>query len=211
MIRDAFLVTAAEARDLIASREVDRRWDEPSALREMTIGALAGHLARCAVVVEEYLDGPPPAPGRLLTADQYYVEGVALSDDIDDDLNRSVRDRSVAVAAAGAANLVAMVDDAVSRLHARLSAEPPDRAIAVIGGIAISLDEYLVTRLLELSVHIDDLCVSLDRPTPDLSPVAAMCALGCMLQMARARHGDLAVLRSMARRERDAVSALRVL
>lgn len=210
MIRDAFLVTAAEARDLIAGRDVERRWDEPSALREMTIGSLAGHLGRCAIVVEEYLDGPPPAPGRLLTADQYYIEGVGLTDNLDDDLNRNVRERSVAIAAAGATGVVTLVDDALGRLRTRLPEQPSDRAIAVIGGIAISLDEYLVTRMLELAVHIDDLCVSLERPTPDLSPVAAMCALGCMLQMARSRHGDLAVLRSMARRERDTVSALRV-
>lgn len=211
MIRDAFLETAAEARDLIASPDVERRWDDASALRAMSIGALAGHLARCAIVVEEYLDGPSPAPGRLLTADQYYVEGVALTDDLDDDLNRGVRDRSVAVASAGAGQVVASVDEALARLRERLPREPADRSIAVIGGIAISLDEYLVTRLLELAVHIDDLCVSLGRPTPELPAVTYMCALGCMLQMARARHGDLAVLRAMARRERDSTSALRVL
>jgi len=214
VLRDAFLETAHEARDLIASRDVQLRWHEPSALREMSVGALAGHLGRCAIGVEEYLDGEVPANapglGGPLTADQYYTQGVALTDDINDALNTGVRQRGQEMAAEGQDALVGRVDGGLARLAARLTLEPSTRTIVVFAGSVITLDEYLVTRMLELAVHIDDLAVSVGRAPPDLPAATYMYALGCMLQMARARHGDLAVLRAMARRERDTVGALRV-
>jgi hypothetical protein len=63
----------------------------------------------------------------------------------------------------------------------------------------------------ELVVHIDDLAVSVGRPTPDLPATATACTIGCLLEIARTRHGDLAVVRALSRRERDPISALRVL
>jgi hypothetical protein len=211
MIRDAFLETAHEARDLLASRAVGQAWPEPSTLREMSVGALAGHLARCAIGVEDYLDGDAPEPGAApLTADQYYTRGVALTSDIHDALNAGVRERGEQMASDGQGALVERVDAALARLGPRLPSEPVDRLVKAFAGSVMTLDEYLVTRTLELAVHIDDLAVSVGQPTPELPPVTYMCALGCMLQMARARHGDLAVLRAMARRERDAIDALRV-
>lgn len=210
MIRDAFIATAAEARALIASRDVARRWDQPSALAEMTIGALAGHLARSVLLPEIYLAEPEPAPdARLLTADQYFDES-HITPDLGDDLNVGIRSRAAQDAADGVDALIERLDAAREWSRSTLPALAADRRIAVRGQIPMLLDEYLVTRLLELAVHIDDLCVSVGRATPDFDPVTAMCALGCMLQLARTRHGDLAVLRAMARRERDAVGALRV-
>ena len=80
----------------------------------------------------------------------------------------------------------------------------------LIGGLAITLDEYLVTRTVELVTHIDDLAASIDVPTPTLPEAALVTAVDCMVEIARLRHGDLAVVRALARRERDPLAALRV-
>ncbi len=55
------------------------------------------------------------------------------------------------------------------------------------------------------------LAVSLHLDLPDLPVEAAGLAITTLVDVARLRHGDLAVLRALTRRERDAASALRVL
>jgi hypothetical protein len=58
-------------------------------------------------------------------------------------------------------------------------------------------------------VHIDDLCVSLGRPTPTLPGVEV--AISTLIDVAALRHGELSVLRALARRERDPDEVLRVI
>ena len=67
---------------------------------------------------------------------------------------------------------------------------------------SMSLDEYLVTRLLELVVHLDDLAVSLGVDTPAVDAQAVDLVTQCFLGVARIRNGDVAVIRALARRER---------
>lgn len=210
MIRAAFVDTSIRARDLLAAPETIARWDGPSALDHMTVGALAGHLARAILLPDSYLTQAEPPADDLLTAAQYFV-ATGLTPDVGDALNTEIRDRGAAEAAAGPSALLDRVDRAIAGYQTSLAAQRPDRRVASLGGRAILLDEYLVTRLVELAVHVDDLAVSCGRPTPELSPTAYACAIGCMLQIARDRHGDSAVVRAFARRERDSVSALRVL
>jgi hypothetical protein len=81
----------------------------------------------------------------------------------------------------------------------------------VFQDLVIRLDDYLATRLVELCVHTDDLAASLELPAPQLPEPATAAAICTLVDVARIRHGDAAVLRALARRERDAVSALRVL
>jgi hypothetical protein len=66
------------------------------------------------------------------------------------------------------------------------------------------LDDYLVTRTIELAVHLDDLAVSIGVDTPSLDPRAIDLVTACLVKIARIRHGDVEVLRAMARRERVA-------
>jgi hypothetical protein len=73
------------------------------------------------------------------------------------------------------------------------------------------LDEYLRTRLVELTVHIDDLALSLDVDPPVVPSAAYEVAIGVLVEVGRRRTSDLAVLRALTRRERDDVDALRVL
>ena len=176
----------------------------------MTVGALAAHLARGLITVETYLDGPaaevtvPP-----MSAARYFAELTATAADLDSTLNVGVRARAAEGATAGSATVLQSFAETLARLEARLGDERPDRRVAVIGGRVLTLDEYLLTRIVELTVHSDDLYASLGEETPSLA--GGEVTIAVLVEVARLRHGDLAVVRALTRRERDPANALRVL
>jgi hypothetical protein len=200
-VRTTFLAAAYATRTAIADRDVARRWDEPSALERMSIGGLAGHLARGVFTVQEYLAEAPPAGGSTVSPAAYFVEGVKLTSNIDDELNAGIRARAHAEAAEGHTALLSRLDDAIERLTEALSREPASRTVAVRGGTPMLLDDYLVARVVELVVHLDDLAASIDSE-PAIPRDGLDVAITCMVDMARLDHGDTAVLRVLARRER---------
>lgn len=208
--RKAYLLGAERAVGLLATEEVASRWARESVLPGMTVGGLAGHLARSVLQVEWFLDGEmggaePVSPVR------YYARlvGTSLPDSA---LNIGVRARSEETAAAGPAAVAEQTRAAWERLAQRLSQEPADRRVAVLHrpGEEMLLDGYLQTRCVELAVHLDDLALSVDAhcPTPEATLAVAVDVL---VAAARDRHGDQAVLHALARRERDVDQALRVL
>ena len=208
-VRAAYLATLDRAPDVLAAPEIAAAWDDDSVLREFTVRGLAGHVARAGTLVESYLDAGFPEQTRDVTdAAEYYLLA-AVSSDVDDAMNTGIRERGESVAEAGHAAVVEMVQTARESLVARLAGEPADTRIAVIAGMVLPLDEYLVTRIVELVVHTDDLAVSVGIPTPEPDPVAATLVTHCLVSLARRRHGDLAVIRALTRRERDTVEALR--
>jgi hypothetical protein len=206
--RLTFLAAAAEARSILVLADVEERWDAPSALAGMTVGALAAHLARGAVTAHTYLGARVEGDVEPISAAAYYSSLEALSD-ADSDLNVGVRTRAAEAAAAGVRSVIAAFDDAVTHLRHALSEEPDDRLLEVRSGLVLPLDEYLLTRILELTVHTDDLCISVGHDTPALSGMSLSIAL--LVDVAELRHGEVAVLHALARRERDTVHALRVL
>lgn len=205
-VRTAFLAAAGAAAALVGRKEVGDRWDEPSTLEGLTIGALACHLARGLLTVHWYLDMPEPDP-PLTTAPEYFAAFATLRSDPATDAG--IVDRSVEMAAAGWARLYLDVGRALDRLTERLPTEPAEHRVPAMGR-ALLVDEYLRTRIVELVVHLDDLSRSLRVPAP-APPEATVAAIAVLLEAARVRHGDQAVLRALARRELDAVNALRVL
>ncbi|HEY8369066.1 MAG TPA: maleylpyruvate isomerase N-terminal domain-containing protein [Thermodesulfobacteriota bacterium] len=207
-MRETWFEAAAVARGLLASPETAARWDAPSALAEFSVRGLAGHLARAILVVESYLDAPPPSGPPIPAA--AYFPAVLTTRDLSDPLHVGIRARGEALAADGPAALVAAVDAVLARLRTRLPAEPRDRLVAVTGGHVMRLDDYLVTRMVEITVHTDDLAVSLGLATPDWPAAVSDAVVGHLLAAARRKHGDLAVIRAFTRRERDSVDALRV-
>ncbi len=209
MIRPTFLETARIGRALVAAPEVRQRWNEPSALPKMTVGALAAHLGRAALTVVSYLASELPEPlPALASPEEYFVTG-ALTTDIDDELNTGIRDRSIAAAANGRDEVLRVFDEVLVAVDDALTTEPTDRAVAVFGSVML-LDEYLVTRMVELAVHIDDLAVSVGVGTPALPALTVDRVVACLTGMARRRHGDLAVLRALARRERASIAVFPV-
>lgn len=208
-VRRAFLDASAVAVDLVAAPEVAARWDEPSALELWSIRGLAGHLVRATTGVEAYLDADPDPVGTPMSPAAYY-DGALVSDDLNAEEHRAIRERGEQMAAAGLDALRAEQVAALDRLRERLGTEPGTRAVKVFNDFVLTLDDYLVTRVVEITCHIDDLAVSVGLPTPQLPMEATDTAIRALTFVARHRHGDLAVIRALARRERDEVEALRV-
>ena len=209
MIRAAYLRTARSGRDLVAAPEVSAAWDAPSALREFTVRGLAGHLVRAATVVEPYLDRDEP--DGPVVGPAVYFGAVTEEPDIGAEIHRRIREGGEGEAAQGQAALVARYDASIERLERRLPGERADRRVRAFRDFVLTLDDFLVTRCIELLVHIDDLAVSVGLPTPVADTEAMGATITALVDAARLRHGDLAVLRALTRRERDSVEALRVL
>ncbi|HET9772098.1 MAG TPA: maleylpyruvate isomerase N-terminal domain-containing protein [Acidimicrobiia bacterium] len=198
---------------LESTPELVERFDGPSALAEFSVRGLAGHLRRAMTSLDGYLDRPGPAAGApgTVTAARYYATVLGDSTDIDSDLHRSVRQRGLEAAPGDPDAFALEWADVAGALVDRLVREPSERLIEVYGGLVMTLDEYLVTRLVELVVHGDDLAVSLGVAPPPLPPAATGLVITTLVEVARLRHGDSAVVRALARRERDTAGALRVI
>jgi hypothetical protein len=135
---------------------------------------------------------------------------VIQTNDLDSDLHRTIRKRGDDMASEGFTRLYQRVSSVAERLRERLPSEALDRLVSVLDGVALSLDDYLATRIVELVVHSDDLAVSCGLATPEFPAKALRLATDALVDTARQRHGDLALILALARRERDAIHALRV-
>lgn len=208
--RRSFLDAVAVVRPLLADPAVAQAWDRPSALAGFSVRGLAGHLLRAVTTVVEYLDASPAEEAPRLDAATYLTE--AITADPSHPSNVDIRRRGEESAAGGHGRVVQRWDEASGELARRLPGEDPARLLGVLGGrVTISLEEYLKTRLVELAVHADDLAVSVGLPSPDFPEEAGEAVIGVLLETARRRHGDRAVIRAFTRRERDSVEALRVI
>jgi hypothetical protein len=98
----------------------------------------------------------------------------------------------------------------VTRVSETLDRASPERVVAFFNGaFPMRLDEFLRSRILELVVHLDDLTCSVgvaELPVPT-EAIELTCHLGLDIDMKR--YGREEVLRSLFRRDRAAVDALR--
>jgi uncharacterized protein (TIGR03083 family) len=199
---ELFLSTAHTMVEALAHPTITQTWREPSALEGYTIGGLAAHTARSIRTLLIYLDGPEPA-GTLITPVQYFLNGLKDEDPIDSDLHRSIRQRAVDVAADGPAELLEAATADLSALTGRL-ATTSDRTVEVFGGATMLLSDYLVTRMGEIVVHLDDLAHSIGDDLPEPPGDAIDLTLATLFEMAVARSGPGAMLRALSRAERIA-------
>jgi len=198
-VRDQFLAGAAVVLDAVSSEAVVAAWESPSILPEQSVGSLVGHLARGSVwVVDEYLDRPSPASGRIdfESAAEYFATLMSM---VTEDDHAAIRARGAEVADRGHAAIVEQLRATLDRLRARLPAEPPDRRIAVYGNSVMRLDDYLWTRIVEQVVHLDDLARSLVvEPWPN-PPDAEALVIACGAEIGRRRLGGQAMIRALYR------------
>jgi len=106
--------------------------------------------------------------------------------------------------------LIAAAEKCVEELVGRLDAEPPARRVTVFDHQVMLLDEYLKTRLVEFVVHAEDLALSIGSGV-GLPADAIRLATDTAVAATRNKHGDLAFLRGLTRRERDTDNATRLL
>jgi hypothetical protein len=206
----AYLDTADRAVALLAAPEVAASWEGPSALPGMTVGGLAGHLAYQILSVDPVLREPASQdlPIPLL---EHYARAVWLGAPLDAEVNAGIRAKGEGIGSAGARALPAHTREALARQREGLPRLRGDQSVFMPQtGWALSLDDFLVTRMMELAVHMDDLAVSVGATGPELPDAAFDSVLTLLVRLSARRHGQAALLRALARAERapSVVSAL---
>ncbi|MGH7747151.1 MAG: maleylpyruvate isomerase N-terminal domain-containing protein [Candidatus Dormibacteria bacterium] len=206
--RRAWLDSLSVARSVLELPSARERWDAPSALSGWTIGGLSAHIIRGASLLTGYLDADVPDAAEVITPAEYWRR---IPADATQPIHVGIRERGQQQAERGIDALLAELDDAQRQLAAAFQTVPDGRLIAAFAGLVLTLDDFLICRCVELTVHTDDLCVSLAIDTATMPVDALELSIDCLVGAARLRHGDVAVLRALTRRERDGVAALRVL
>lgn len=198
----AFVDAARTATALVLDPQVEQRWREPSALAQMSVGALTSHLVAQVVSTAAGLFDPSATsteqPVGLL---DHYERAAWVGADIDDEANVSIREGAERTAADGYAGTRARLERACHQL------DPwPAKAPAVVRmpwwGWSLTLDDFLLTRMMELMVHADDLAVSLGVPTPEFPRSVTRPVFMLLTALAERKHGQTAVVRALTRAER---------
>lgn len=204
MIRTAYLDAAAVAAALLREPILAERWDAPSALPDFSTGGLARHLANQVTHVVTLLAGPPARSAVPVL--EHYTRNTWLTSGVDSEANVGIRRRGEQDAAATtAAELADAVDAALEVLRTQVPAQPADRLVD-FGPWGLSVNDVLLTRTMELVVHVDDLAVSLGVPTPAMPDAANEATIDLLSRVAAWRHGALSVVRALARQERAPAS-----
>ena len=200
--KDAYLAAAGQAVALLRKPEVGAVWDQPSALAEMTVSGLAGHLAHQIFSVGSALEEPASeeAPIPLL---EHYARAVWINAPLDGEVNVGIRARAERIGSEGPQSLWERARAAFAELQKNLAGLSGDQAVFMPQtGWALSLDDFLITRMMELAVHMDDLAVSVGLAAPELPDAAFDPVLVLLARLAARRHGQAALLRALTRVER---------
>jgi hypothetical protein len=199
-----FPIAGAVALDLIQRAEVSDQWRQPSALPKMSVGALACHLGRQVIRAAELLPVPTDVP-PLDCVDAHYQRAAWVTTTSPDD---PPNDRSTdeTQAALGAAALRDRTAEALGEVRGLLiGGGARDVILIPWQGWSLRRDDFLLTRMLEIVVHADDLAISLDIPTPEFPAEVFMPVRDLLVRLAVKRHGQSAVISALTRSERTRV------
>jgi uncharacterized protein (TIGR03083 family) len=144
-IRTAVFAQLANVRDAVRTLTPEQL-ALPTRLGEWTVRDLVAHIGMAVTAVRRALDEPESVTADAALLDWPFRTGVNSSAIAD--FTRRLAD--------GHPDLDAYLADAGDGLHALLAAHPGTRLLATSAG-AMPLDDYLVTRTVELVVHTDDL------------------------------------------------------
>ncbi len=217
-----FLLAAGYAGEILAWPEIGTAWDSPSALARMTVGAVAGHLYLALRAVDKHLDETPePSSGDSATGDPETGAKPGVSparnaatapphqqwprierpEDLDRPDSLRVRVDGDHVAAWGWEAVRSAYTNRMEKLEGRLRGSLP--STVRFGAAVMDFGDYLVTRIVELLVHADDLAASVGLPPPGPPPDSVSLAIEVLTEGARSIYGDLEVLRAFTRPERS--------
>ncbi|MQY25345.1 maleylpyruvate isomerase N-terminal domain-containing protein [Nocardia aurantia] len=200
-IRAAYLEAAGSAAALLGDPAVAAAWDRPSVLPEFGVHGLAGHLGSQVLQVSRALAAEVPDEIPV-SVPEFFTHAAAFHTDLDGESNVRIRHGSAAAASGGVGALVSQVDTALAGQQVALAAEQLSRVVPTPGGMPMLLDDFLLTRIMEIALHSDDLAVSAEIPTPLLPAEAFEPVLDLLSRLAVVRHGQVAVLRALSRAER---------
>ena len=215
-IRDALWSALDAAVEAARAPEVAASWEDDSALEGLTVGGLVAHLLvateRTALILEA--DEPSADDVRVVNLREFY--GPNRIDDaaqLAEGVPAALRQGAASRAEAGPEAIIGELAALPARLRPLLEQADDDRLVPVIQvrGGAARLDDYLVTRVIELVVHTDDIACSTGVLLPDVPPDVLSIVTTAFVDLAVGRSGTRAVLRGFARRERADDDVLRVL
>lgn len=199
-----FLTAAASSLDLLGLPEVAARWTADSVLPQMSVGALACHLGRQVVRAAEVLPVEADLPA-LVSAEEHYRRSAWVTATSPDD---PVNDRTAVdeEAVHGPSALQSRTAAALETVR-RLLADRIARDVVPLPWQSWSLSraDFLLTRLVEIVVHADDLALSVGVPTPEFPDEVFGPVRDLLVKLAVRRHGQSAVIGTLARAERTQV------
>jgi hypothetical protein len=206
-----FLLAAGSVVDIVGRMEVVSRWSEPSALPGLTVAGLAAHLASQVLTVHAAVtSGTAVSEERPVPLLEHYQRASWVRAGLDDPANVAIRETAERSAGVGHGALVASVQTAVDDLRAAFTRTLPAGLPPAIRMPAwewsLSFEDFLVTRVMEIVVHTDDLAVSVDVAPPILPEAVLGPVLALLVGVSLQRHGQSAVVRALTRSERAPAS-----
>jgi hypothetical protein len=197
----AFLSAAQIAVQLLGQDEVAVRWEQQSLLPRMTVGMLACHLGRQVVRAHEIL--PVHGSGEPLaeTADHYRRAAWVTSEDLEDPANDRTNDETEAKL--GVEVMLSRCAESLLEVDQLLAAGGASDVVVVPWqGWALRREDFLLTRMVEIVTHSDDLARSVGVPTPTFPDEVYLPVLSLLARLAAERHGQAAMTSALARSER---------
>ena len=95
----------------------------------------------------------------------------------------------------------------LERLPDVLAAADPEAAVLIPWqGWSLTMNDWLVTRQMEIVVHSDDLAASAAVPTPEFPESVVTPVLALLTGVALRRHGQVALVRALSRPQRAPAS-----
>jgi hypothetical protein len=188
---------------LVARPEVAAAWTRESQCAGMSVGGLTRHLVSEPVHVATLLRADPTqgADAEIVDLLEHYARARWVNEDLDGEANRSIQEAADREASDGPAAAADALDRARAELETVLAAAPPTTYLPWQGW-SLDTDDFLVTRLMEMVVHSDDLAASVDLATPDFGAAVLDPVLRLLAALAVRRHGQDALVRTLARPQR---------
>jgi hypothetical protein len=192
--------------ELVAHPAIAAAWARESSCAGMSVGGLTRHLVGQPVNVVTLLradrdDRDEGAGAETIDLLEHYSRASWLREDLDGEANRSIRDAADQQASDGSGAAIALVTHARAELKAVL-ADAPATTYVPWQGWSLATDDFLVTRLMEMVVHADDLAASVDVSTPDFGPTVLDPVFRLLTALAVRRHGQDALVRTLTRPQR---------
>jgi hypothetical protein len=196
----SFAVAARIAADLALSPEVALRWSEESACTGMTVGALARHLVSQWANAVRLLGAP--TGDQPISVWEHYERAAWAHTTLDEDANAGIRVGSEELAAEGPEAMHELVEELAPQLDAVLTAGRTGSVLIPWQGWSLSVDDFLLTRAMEVVVHSDDLAASVGLETPTFPDDVVGPVLDLLTGLSVRRHGSTAVVRTLTRPQR---------
>jgi hypothetical protein len=197
-----FASAARIATDLATRSEVTEHWTDESACAGMSVGGLANHLLDQVTLAVELIEAGP-SDQEAIALDEHYARAAWVHTDLDSDANTGIREGSDQEAEAGPEALRARVEESLARLpEVFATVADADAVLVPWQGWALTAEDLLTTRTMELMVHSDDLAASVGLPTPEFPDEAVARVLALLTRLAVRRHGQAALVRTLTRPQR---------